>query len=240
MTKVLKQNGVGGKIIRAQSSGKVLKQNYSFGKSLTNIFSFDLYLTLKHNFETFEEEGTIELFCKDVDDSSQRYFFQAAYDGSNNLHSKVSTSNLGEVYLCWRWDASGVTNNSYAASYRGNISGKSVTYFTLSGGDDGARKDQYFYIGSNRNKLFRYYGRKISTTEMSYNKNNNLGNEPLNTKSLLCEIDFKFAEIIDFNGTVGVGFRDKSGNGNHAKFVGLPSGTLQEQVDYVNNSLLKL
>ncbi len=82
------------------------------------------------------------------------------------------------------------------------------------------------------------FNRQLSVAELKHLFNNGNGNEPISKTGLIAECNFNEANIID--GT-DVGFIDESGNNVHGRITsGLPAGTLQEQVDFVNqNSLVK-
>lgn len=88
------------------------------------------------------------------------------------------------------------------------------------------------------------YNRSLSSIEASYIYNAKLGNEPSSIEGLKCWLRFETAEILDFSvaqdgSDLRAGFRDLSGNLNHADVINVPAGTNQERVDYINANLIK-
>lgn len=86
---------------------------------------------------------------------------------------------------------------------------------------------------------FMVYKRALTQQDLAYIYNNKLGNEPLSTNMLSVRYTFDQFEIKSFNGVDAVCAVDVSGNENHGKLIGLPAGTLQEQLDWANLNCLK-
>lgn len=82
------------------------------------------------------------------------------------------------------------------------------------------------------------FNRTIDDRELNYLYNRGNSNDVLTRLGLVCEINFRAAQIVSIPGLGDrVGFVDDSGNSNHAYITaGLPAGTLQEQVDFVNQN----
>lgn len=90
---------------------------------------------------------------------------------------------------------------------------------------------------------YLFYNRQLSSSEATYIRNSNLGNEPASLEGLKCWLRFEIAEELDFSvaqdgSDLRAGIRDMSGNNNHADFVNVPAGTNAQRVDYVNTNLL--
>nr|WP_321453588.1 hypothetical protein [uncultured Carboxylicivirga sp.] len=258
MTKILKQNGVGGKIIRAQGVGKVLKQNYNFGNCLNFYNPYKITIpgivglsfdditivrwyynpTSNSNFHTDLlalncDAGQFQLRSYNSNDSR---FEKDGVDVVSRISISHMKTKLYEVCRSW---SDAYANGSW--SIRGNnYSFQNIQGLKMYSGITTT------YLYNIRQSYFALYSRRISDNEVVYGYNNLLGNEPLNRNGLLFEYDFSFAEILDFSeaqdeSDLRVGIRNKGVviNG-HAEITGLPAGTLEEQTDFVNSNLIKL
>ncbi len=88
------------------------------------------------------------------------------------------------------------------------------------------------------------YNRYLSTAEILYMLNNGSGRDPLTKDGLVFDIYPNKAESLDFSADqdgsdMRCGIRDNSGNLIHAQIMGIADGTVAEQVEYSNTSVLK-
>lgn len=254
---ILKQNGVDGKIIRAQQTGKVMKQNYNFGKALIDTTT-SIYINVNTVPISLVDKAFSIINWEKTGVVSGR-FYGVMEDSSNYLDVN---NNVGGDYL-WRLfklgkqtllsaGSVGATNTQYYSAYRQDslgsgvaINGSAIVSNTLI--HDYNQLSQILIgrgalsIPSNsKGSYFSLYNRKISDVEINYAYGNGLGNEPFNSLGLLLLYKFDIAEILDFSAIqdgsdLRVGVRNYGSIANgHGEFIGLPAGTLTAQLDYAN------
>lgn len=96
--------------------------------------------------------------------------------------------------------------------------------------------------GGRNDELF-IFNRTISEGEYRYIYQNGIGSEAQTQSGLVGRYNFNVAEIIDNGSGNAVVIRNISTHNNalkHIDYIGLPAGTLQEQLDYANQNTLKV
>jgi len=262
--KLIKQNdSAGGLIFKQNVNGKAMKQNYNFGKSFTGLGSIYLECPFLPSYEgdfTFLVRmsssprgsgiGYPVFMIRNVDNSQINCAETTSNDKLNGYASSVfntfePSKSLGSVLSgnsfpkiiglrSSNYKSQCIANTSLSGEidYKSYISSPPLNlYFGIY---------NYFGIQYQRgnNSEILGYDRYISDSEIAYAYNNGLGNEPLNTNGLKVRLLNNFAEILPYNGGEDeVCIRDVSGNNNHCKFIGLPSGTIEEKLEYANTNL---
>lgn len=249
MSKILKQNGTNGKILRAQQSGKVMKQNYNFG----NYFMPKGTIKLRANFSYNINEDFTLLFWPlifgtpfynavktDLTDTE----FGVFCDGSSTnaqarLHNKASNmGNLIRKLVGLQMDTSipYYVNGSKFSLGAATLVDKSFTYIDFRGN---SATNYMAFTG------ISFFNRALNIDEIAYEYNNGLGNDFLNTMGLQFFYRCQLAELLDFSiaqdgSDIRVGIRDETAYNRHGELLNLPAGTLQEQLDYANLNLFGL
>ena len=166
---ILKQNGTSAKIIRANQSGKALKQNYNLG------IGFNTYrASLKIN--------------KSVQTNDVSWWFGFTYRvGSTGAPGNFMLDSENRVvanrgFLGINTDSINYYNNKIVAI------GNSSFYKTLK-----VDSNSSCHLIS----TLLIYDRRLSGIEQTYLRNNNLGNEPLNMMGIWAYYEFKQAVIKD-------------------------------------------
>ncbi len=164
---------------------------------------------------------------------------------SGNTVEQLYTSSVNNAkeFNVFRQDSSG-------SEFLINSTSKTTSTYTPNGTIDLINillTTQYATGGSDFNCAFwMLFSRKISDTEVTYMYNNGLGNEALIIKNNLYWFKFNQAELLDFSdeqdeSDLRVGVRNYGSIVNgHAEFIGLPDGTLEEQLEYANENYFEL
>lgn len=240
--KLIKQNdSAGGLIFKQNTNGKAMKQNYNFGKSFIVTVSTSIYFDIPVNIG-INDSFTILLFAKKKANSSNNpqilrvnaltdtFFSFRASDLNNSIAVGAILSQNQKVLT-------GFSYQNGSVRYI-DESGNILSFYSLMG--EAATFLRVGLSGATVGKMvinnLIIYNRAVSDAEMIYLKNNNLGNDILNTFGMIRRYKMDKFEI--FNNSY-VGFRDYSQNSLHRPVIGLPVGTLQEQLDYANNNLIE-
>ena len=256
---ILKQNQ-GNKILRQNQGGKILKSNYNFGKAFKP--SSSIYIqTLPYNFTA---QPSVELWVNQIGSPGNVGYFRMVYStgevyglGAFNLEPRggrigdipeLRNGNAATqfVHLVLRSDST-VLKRLMANNLQ-SVSGTGAD--TMPGLVNVMQIGRGISSLSNDNRsterpiaLVRIYDRTLTDAEIAYQYNLGLGNEALYTTSLTHEFKMQKAEILDFSAAqdgsdMRVGVRNFGSVVNgHGEIIGLPAGTLQEQVDWANANL---
>ena len=243
---ILKQNGPNGKIMRTPGDGKVLKQNYNFGKAFKNNVSgvYDINIPFTSN---LKNQFTVLFWFKDINASGRNeIFFTDSADPSLFVIRQGSTLSSLTAQLQYNNINSNIGKSTKLYGFTRDLDNFYRIYDNVFDGPVNSSVDTVFskfIINSNADGgKFSYcaiYNRIISKEEHSFLYNNGLGNEHINQAGLVRLYKFNLAEILNNGSGDFVGIRDESGENVHAKILNLPAGTLQEQVDYANANLFE-
>jgi hypothetical protein len=246
MSKILKQNGANGKIMRAQTSGKVLKQNYNFDRALfTDEAGFGISVKLPpvvsyvFFFKYIHGVYTPSLFDFVRLDANTRFYKANNY--GTFLFKKNGT--IINQYAALLADGFNVLNvildenglkvkkvgpNGYYEHIASDTLPVSTDYTYATGGNTNPSTSEQmvsFVAGFNR---------ELSEVELRYLYSNGNGNSLLNINGLAFIHNNNKTEVLDSN----VAIPDDYGN-TPGIVQGLPAGTLQEQSDWANINLFK-
>lgn len=245
MSKILKQNGSSGKIMRAQTSGKVLKQNYNFGRAWSSYNPSNAYIDIPKNIP-IGASFTIGFFEKIINRTNVG---ATAYLKSSDDYLKFSfyVNVAGLRYLRYKDIVYSNYNNFLSsASFNGNnFEYYGTNDIVVTGQTSLASAIPSILLsptGLNNKTLINglfIYNRPLSKAEYDYRINNGLGNDLLNYEGLWAYYELSGAEILNISGNDVIGVRDLINN-NHATIMNLPAGTLQEQLEYANANLFEL
>lgn len=264
---ILKQNGISGKILRAQQSGKVLKQNYNFGNSFTKGVSTNCYIECPYLPNIMQPFTFISwLDASIVDPKTEAAFFLLKNENNASPLTASSFLSNGTIYLSETNVWNGGTGWNTLVSLPSLKNKKMVSLVSdainvklgvsnvfansskiVSQLKTGSITNHFVGIGNisslkyTQGKIDDYmvYDRSLPDAELSYIYNNSIGNEMLSIFGLKVYYKFDFAEILSYNGVDHVCVRDFSGNENHGRIIGLPAGTLSEQLIHANSNLFK-
>jgi len=267
--KILKQNGDNGKILRAQGSGKVLKQNYNFSTKIIGQGDVSKYLKV-HIPQTIQlSDNAYSVMCwqqfpnEDIIPKCKRGFYNVfggddglamRSDGVTRTYAFIVNTINSSANISLPSTLGGKEMNAYVQDSNGatlylNNSTNSKNDYTDNATIDNINilSDVVLYqSGSGFNvSTWCFYNRKINPEEVEYYFNKGLGNDVLSKNKLLYYFNFKLAELLDFSDAqdgsdmrIGVRNSGEVING-HAEFIGLPAGTIQEQLDYANTNLFQ-
>lgn len=239
--KILKQNDdATGLIFKQNVNGKVMKQNYTFGRYLSSNTISSAYLS-------------VDRYWKDIS-----VLIWAKAEGGNSLNEQLSDSpTLGCVANQKKLYAGGGVW-CYMDPVKGTYYSDKGLYY-CSGIDNILKVDAYYqaygtpfsgmpttqkislkvslYMGIHRMCIFN---RSLTKDEVVYVFNNGLGNDLLNTYGLVA--DFNFAtqqfEPVVVNSVEYPGIIDRI-SGMHAYLSPMPAGTTSEKVNYANSNFFK-
>lgn len=248
--KLIKQNdSAGGLIFKQNQNGKAMKQNYNFGRgfnSNNNIYS-------EAELDTVLDGFSFIIFGKNWYSSDLIPFLVIEFSNgtridissrgiTDSLRLKITNSpdfpNIDAIGLGKHTNAIfSVAFSNNRIYYNGTLihtltesqipanyfSGKIITKIRIGITSDATR---FMTMGEST-----FFNREISQTEISYMHNNLLGNEPLNSVGILSRYLANNAAV---NGT-DIVYEDVVGT-HHQKIIGLPAGTIQEQLDYANSN----
>lgn len=240
-----------GKILRSNQTGGVIKQNYNFGEAFNNTNASNTYIDFPSLINMSFPSWSMCIFREGILSLAEATYEIFLNDGAYRWSRKRSNnSDLQFISPAFSGDYFGkngyVWGSSDSVSLLGSSNGiqKVTETFPIS---DILTLEIGTYNSGQTNSVvkiaeFSLFSRLLSDGEINYYINNNLGNNKLNENDIVLDVKFLFAEIFDFGGTIGqaVGVRDFSGNDNHGRILNLPSGTLQEQLDYANANLFEL
>ncbi|MBI9064885.1 MAG: hypothetical protein JEZ14_23060 [Marinilabiliaceae bacterium] len=247
MTKILKQNGVNGKIMRAQQSGKVLKQNYNFGKGWKSYNLNGEYVSISKQIP-INTAFSVGFFGKRIGSSTYTYTFFTTDLGDNNLRFSFSFAENHNAY--WNGNISvpkPLSNGLACINFDGNQGSffNQTTFTNIGTGGLTSTINTILLLSSGNatnyqmlNGLF-IFDRVLTINEAVYRDNNHLGNEFLNKLGLINYYPLTQAKILNVGGNNKVGIEDVI-SGEHGTIENLPAGTLQEQLDYANTNLFKI
>ena len=258
-----------GKILRSNQTGEVLKQNYNFGSTVYNNGINSIYLSVPYMIgRNISTPFSFFLYTKNSGVSTSYGFFHVIgnndYRVSSNSDNGVdrnridyffeSGSGIGisidqglSVLTAGIFDNTNVKcfynstidQNNYSGGYINNVNKFLIGASPYRTGISLA-KFMNSKIGT-----FEFYERALTDDEYLFRYNNGLGNEVKSNVNLILKYDMEFAEILDFSiaqdgSDLKVGIRNKGSVIHaHAEILGLPSGTLQEQLDYANANLFE-
>ena len=260
--KIIKQNdSAGGLIFKQNTGGKAMKQNYNFGKGFWKSATNNVYIECPAGTVTslnnplsivgFIDASDTTAVNSDAlfrleDQSNSAFKISAYFYRGTYLVGGVGNAIYNVVTLGSKKNLIGILSDGVSIQLTANLVKNSATlistitpatsYRLLYGrGGDGAFAGFVY----NRGDDFFVFDRLLSDTELSYLWNFRLGNDPLSVNMLKIWYKFNIFEILPFGGVDAVCVRDESGNNNHGKLIGLPAGTLQEQLDWANLNCLK-
>lgn len=259
--KIIKQNDSAvGLIFKQNTGGKAMKQNYNFGKCYIPGVNGSFYRINKLTGETHPILTIISVTKRDGTGgsavASMTPYLCASASFSNYYSSRIETqfrvfdqtSQVGgsavntplplKMIMCqrigtnekFRFGANYGTVTEVKNSISSIVSTQKtlqITSFTGLYNPGGA------LTAINRLVAFT---RSLSDVEIDYFINNMLGNELLNESNLLFDIKWGQAKVISDLPS----FEDLTGNGYDAELLGLPAGSPQDKVDYVNSNRLIL
>lgn len=240
--KLFKQNdSVGGLIFKQNTNGKVMKQNYDFGKGFISTFSPSIYFDIP--------------FAKEITGDFTILMFANKKLNSVNNPQILRVNGIANTYVQF---SSGNKDNAFAVNLTPSIQQKTLTGFSYSNGVvryissinsiESFSKFlneaiAFFRVGASTSTVGKLvinnivvFNRAVGAEEMIYLKNKSLGNELLNTSGLYAQYPMNKFDIINSS---FVGFQDVSGNGNHTEIKGLPAGTIEEKLLYANMNLIE-
>jgi hypothetical protein len=264
---ILKQNGVNGKILKSNDGNKVMKQNFNFGKSFTS-FTTSVYIKsgyVVNHLQPFsilayaEDTGAVGTESNGIftiiDNNNDGPVVVGRYSGTNAYMLTQKSPYTGGGFaalintpiddlLKWLSGVSSdgtnislIKNNSFIGSHPVNSLYQSTAVELRIG------VAAPFSYSAMRGKLDRFtiYDRAVSQAEINFAYNNGLGNELLNLTGLQVNYLMDKAEVLNNGSGDFAGVRDYSGNNNrHGEIIGLPAGTVQEQVDFANANYFTL
>lgn len=264
--KLLKQNdNSGGLIFKQNSAGKALKQNYNFGFGFWKGASVSAYVDCPSDvivslLQPFTIAGHLDNAVTSVTGSQPLFSIINTLDSSLSLYLSMYNS---DGRLFWSGtdlypynNGTGTKRNFLSLFSSGSVlkiwcnkvisAGINLSSLTLPTsfkikcgilqGSNGVYKNGYVL---QKMDTFFVFDREISETERLVLYNNRLGNDPLSTFGLKVYYKMDNAEILTYEGIDAVCVRDYSGNNNHGKIMGLPAGTLAEQLNYANANLFR-
>ena len=260
--KIIKQNdSAGGLIFKQNTGGKAMKQNYNFGKGFWKSATNNVYVECPAGIVTSLNNplsivGFID--ASDTGAANSDALFRLE-DSANSAH-KISVgfykgtfivTGVGNpiyhaVTIGSKKNLIGILSDGVSIRLTANLVKNSPTlistitpaanYRLLYGRSGDGVFAGFVY---NRGDDFFVFDRLISDAELSYLWNFRHGNDPLSVNMLKIWYKFNVFEILPFGGVDAVCVPDFSGNNNHGKLIGLPAGTLQEQLDWANLNCLK-
>lgn len=247
------RNGLNPKIRgpKGVAYGRALPAPFSFGNGICppGTSGANLLITPLIG-KTWPIEGTIEMWQNVVDSRPQREvevsfndgtklrvtaYFQAisALEATGRAEASAiapnGTYNNGTKYhVAYMWDAT----NTYAwgnSLIPNTIAGPNaisqplnvvVTGAALCGEIGGGN------CSTTKMDEVRFYNRKLSLSELVFNDNGGVGNNPSTTENLFAWYQFEKFEMLDFsalqdNSDLRLGIKDMSGNFNHAQVEGM-------------------
>jgi len=238
--KILRQNqDAGGRVLKQNESagGKILKQNYNFGKILTPTSSLHLQNPLVGDFSILNynkslsigdyillRDGSVDNYKLRVASGNDFYWFQ-----SGSIFAQI----LGVPYI-------GTGGKMFSGFCREGSSYKRVLNQSIANGTglNSALVINNIFFQIRSVAVVYIFNRCLSDAEIQHVWNNSNGNSPLSTLGLIGYYKYERAEILNAFDGVNVipspSIRDYSGFDNHIIINGLPSGTLEEQVEYAN------
>lgn len=247
--KLIKQNdSAGGLIFKQNTAGKAMKQNYNFGKAFRtkNMLTGDIVLDSS---DILNKDITVLFRYRDTGAGYHSQFIM--YSGESYNTQSISARSAG-TNLSFVKYTDGVKTSSGEAGNRVKLSANNAHCFVFAAtdipnyaGDVKLRlATGYHYLYFSGNNIINYAGRdavlqhiavfdrELDASEITYYYNNGLGNELLNTSGLLAEIEVSAGAIVEDN----IVLSDKSGNNRNMIIVGLPAGTLEDQLAYFNSN----
>lgn len=237
--KLIKQNdSAGGLIFKQNQNGKAMKQNYNFGR-YSKISTRAIYLRVPTLIGQDATGWSFSMRSIGVDSAIA------------DRHPRFNIENEGRTSYVLLREQFRITDPSFRSSDwiqdftsepvfgngRGFISfhqDQSVQFII----DELRLQGATSTTGHGTSSLndFYIYNRTLTLSEIHYLFNNRLGNEALSTFGMVCYINFNNPIISGIN----IMHEDISGNGNHAIYVGLPAGTPEEQLQYVEDNLISI
>jgi hypothetical protein len=253
--KAMKQNYNFGKSWRGQSSTTIyinipslsgftsINSSFSFlcfekiSTNLTTVGSMGFFIDTQNGIR-FGPNGSRTLYTIDVRKANL----------NTNVLSKVTVPGQ-QVFAAYSQDVNGslVLINGTTGSSTVFAAGNFNT-FTIS------RELLNNRVSDSKYSVFCFYDIKIGYADMQYIYNSGLGNEPLNIFGLLYYYIFQIAEILDFSDNnytydplnipidsdFKVGIRNYGSIQNgHGEILGLPIGSLEDQLNYANANLFE-
>lgn len=250
--KLIKQNdSAGGLIFKQNQNGKAMKQNYSFGRAfkfsgsirassdfnhlMTNGFSFLVWGRNWPMADNFTYYITL------IFDNAIRLTFSPRGTTDNLTFRLLGDPTIGDINI-----TSGMVRRHENTSFLLGVVNNKITYngefYNILGVPEG------YFVGKTLTKIIFpnssyssglindivIYDRHIADAEVNYFFNNKLGNEELNNVGLIAKYKNDSASIV--NNSVVI--EDYKGAHN-IELINLPSGTLQEQLDYANANLFE-
>ncbi|MGV8828257.1 MAG: hypothetical protein ACWA6U_08035 [Breznakibacter sp.] len=247
MSSILKQNGINGKIIRAQQTGKVMTQNYNFTTAIRSNFGSGVKIEIPVNIQQ-GQPFTIGIWVKI--DSSGAYFTDNISSSNGVIRMRRQSQTAGFVSY---YNNTLMGTHLNGASYPSGLvlmvfDGSVVKYYSsysltsttaIPASVDISRLFINGYSGVAIDKYYEVFvfNRALTLDEIIYKYNNKLFREFLKSVGLTNHYLECGAEIIEIGGVQTIAIRDKSGLGNHAPITGLPAGTLQDQLNYANANM---
>ena len=256
--KLIKQNdSAGGLIFKQNIAGKAMKQNFNFGKGLLNpsnhveldlsqydtsdglsflffskatgwtyggshflrIYTDMYYYSLRVNASTV---GVIRRYGLD----NSYIDFVGSYDPTLAMYPPSPYVGLLYIYISSDYQTVKIYYNTTNTVH-------TITTTLLI--DSNEILDKLTFVGISSISNMAVFERELNINELSYRFNNRLGNDLLSVYKLASLFSFNYASIID-NSFVGI--LDEVGN-NNMVMSSLPSGTLEEQLDYANANLFE-
>ena len=245
--KLIRQNDEAGGLVLTQNlAGKARKQNYNFGKAWKSYTPGTIYVDIPKTISQ-GSEFSIMFFQKNkggdfLGDSFIRSSLGVAEWGfmhwgksQTRQYTKKATRDTGiydsvQAYVSDGLNGRTFTSTNSMSSVMSTSSLNIPSIFL----NRTINVNTYVKISG-----LAIYDRAITIDEIIYRNNNKLGNELLNLKSLWALYPLSDAKILNTSGVDFVGIEDISGNNSHAPILNLPSGTLQEQLDYANANLFE-
>ena len=240
MSKILKQNGASGKIIRAASSGKVLKQNYNVGNGYVNNTVTGINIQIPVNFSI---TGDFSIFMKMKYKSAGSFSPTIVY--YNNNSAFITSKNTASDFIVKTGSANSNQNNLLGYAYsNGNIkylnnSGNIQTNVSLLSAD--VNTINFRINGGSGGTVWIcadvfIWNRSIDNAELLYLFNNSLYNDVLNVFGLTHKIHLNSF----INDGADVYSENVLDNTKNAVVVdGLPAGTIEEQTAYMNANFVQ-
>lgn len=253
--KLIRQNDESGGLALTQNlAGKARKQNYNYEKGFSTQSQTGnpyIYLPIA---KTPTDTYSIGMFSKPRGSFNNSFNFITSDSPNHIMSTYVGTSGrcawhstsldfiypetIG-VYMITNYvDAGTVKVKTLRANGTTQIMTPSVdnlrsfTYIRLNTGGNISINN-----ASRINGLF-VYNRDMLTSEITYRKNNLLGNELLNVSGLEYYYPLTKAEILIIGGVDKVGCIETV-SGNHAEIFNLPAGTLEQKRDWANLNIFE-
>lgn len=232
--KLIKQNdSAGGLIFKQNQNGKAMKQNYNFGKK-SIIQNRSIWLDIPNLISEDATGWTFCLWTRDgvlsIADRRPIFYTRNAentvrLDVWDNVSSR--TQDLGFINVFYAPAIDQQTN--FLCVTHDGVNNFIISEINIAKGGVRAGSPGLSDIDD-----LRIFDRTIDNSEASYAYNNRLGNDPLSVLGLKCWINFNTPEIFGSE----IIHSDLSGNGNYARYNGLPAGTMEEKLQYVIDNLL--